>query len=100
MATITGVGVERSGPAIRARLVEHAPADAERFDADLRAALTAAAEDLDLDRVAAVLDRWHALAVMTANPLSASEVAQLARARTGDVSGMRERGTDGTWATV
>jgi hypothetical protein len=100
MATIVGVGVERSAPAIRAALVEHAPGDVARFEADLRAALTKAAEDLDLARVAAVLDRWHALAVMAANPLTASEATQLARARTGDVSGLRQRGTDGTWTTT
>ncbi|GAA3224085.1 hypothetical protein GCM10017691_11760 [Pseudonocardia petroleophila] len=82
------VVVERSGPAIRAALAEHAPGDEARFIAELREALVRAGEDLDLAGPQAVLARWHALATMAANPLSADEQVQLARARAGDLTGL------------
>ena len=48
MATVTVVAIERSGPAIRAALAEHAPGDEHLFEAELRDAVTRAADDLDL----------------------------------------------------
>lgn len=100
MTTTAAVGIDRIGPAIRLALAEHAPEATESFEAELRAALTAAAEDLDLARVASVLDRWHAPAMMAANPLAPGELTQLARARSGDFSGLRHRGADDAWSTV
>ncbi len=68
MATVTVVAIERSGPAIRAALAEHAPGDEHRFATELRDALARAADDLDPPRPQAVLARWHVLATMAANP--------------------------------
>ena len=57
MATTTTVTIERTGPAIRAALVEHAPQDAARFESELRDALSHATADLDL---AASTPSWPA----------------------------------------
>lgn len=100
MATTTRVTIERSGPAVRAALADHAPQDLARFETELRDALARAAEDLDLAGVDAVLTRWHALAVMAANPLSDDERAQLERAKAGDFSGLRARDEHGNWITL
>ena len=85
---------------MEARLAEHAPADEPRFAAELRTAMTRAGDDLDLGGPQAVLGRWHALATMAANPLTADEQAQLARARAGDLAGFSERDAQGTWTTL
>jgi Family of unknown function (DUF6247) len=98
MATVTSVEVERSGPAIRAALAEHAPDDEPRFTAELRSALARAGEDLDLAGPQAVLARWHALATMAANPLTADEQAQLARARAFNRFSVRDE--HGTWTIL
>jgi hypothetical protein len=55
--TVTAVAVERSGPAIRVALTEHAPEDCACFEAKLRTALACAADDLDLSVVETVLAR-------------------------------------------
>ncbi len=89
--------IERTVPAIRAVLAEHSPAESEQFAAELRQALSLAAEDLDLARVEAVLDRWWGIAVIDANPLTESEHAQIARARDGDFTGLSTRDADGNW---
>lgn len=100
MATVTTVTIERSGPAIRAALAEHAPADEPRFTAELRVALARAGDDLDLAGPQTVLARWHALATMAANPLTADEHAQLQRAKAGDLTGFSERDEHGNWTTL
>lgn len=66
----------------------------------MRAALTRAAADLDLAGVDAVLGRWHALATMAANPLTDEEQAQVARAKTGELTGLRARDEHGHWITL
>lgn len=100
MAMVTTVAVERTGPAIRAALAAHSPSDEPQFVGELRAALADAGHDLDLAGPQAVLRRWHARAVMAANPLSADEQAQLERAKTGDFTGFFVRNDDGTWTTL
>jgi len=100
MTTVTMVAVEHTGPAIRAALAAHSPSDEAEFVAELRAALTHAGQDLDLAGPQAVLRRWHARAVMAANPLSADEQAQIERARAGDLTGFSVRDDDGTWTTL
>lgn len=100
MITATSVRIERSGPAIRAALAEHAPGDEPRFATALRAALARAGDDLDLAGPQAVLTRWHALATMAANPLSTEEQAQVRRARTGDFTGFSARDEHGNWVTL
>ncbi len=100
MATVTSTAIERSGPAIRAALAEHAPQDRERFENELRAALARAADDLDLASVDAVLAHWHALATMAANPLTAEERAQVERAKAGDFTGLYARDEQGNWVRL
>lgn len=97
---VTMVAVERSGPAIRAALAAYAPDNAPRFVAELRNALARAGEDLDLAGPQSVLGRWHARAVMAANPLTAEEQAQVERAKAGNFTGFSERHGDGTWTTL
>lgn len=94
---VSPVTIERAGPAVRAALAEHAPQNCARFEDELREALHHAQADLDLTRVERLLRRWHAMA---ANPLSDLELAHLARARAGDVTGLRERLDDRTWRTL
>lgn len=101
MATVTAAAIQRSGPAIRAALAEHGVSgQLERFEGEMRAALTRAADELDLVGVDAVLGRWHALATMAANPLTDDEQAQVARAKVGDVAGLRTRDEHGNWITL
>jgi hypothetical protein len=100
MATTTAVVIDRSGPAVRAALGRHAPEDCARFESEFRLALRRADDDLDLAPVERVLRRWHALATMAANPLTAEERDQVARAKAGDVTGLRQRADDGTWVTL
>ena len=101
MATITAATIPKTGPAIRTALAEHgAPGEADRFVRELQHALTHARESLDLDAAQSVLDRWYALATMALNPLSEPERAQLARARSGDPTGLRARDEHGNWATL
>lgn len=94
---VTAVAIERSGPAIRAALAGHSPEDCARFEAELRAALVRATDDLDLSVVETVLARWHALATMAANPLTAAELAQVERAKAGDSTGLYTHDEHGNW---
>ena len=91
--------VERSGPAIRAALLAHAPDRCRQFEAELRSALAAAAQSLDLSGPQAVLARWQAVAMMAANPLSDDEREQIEHAKAGDFSGLLswDRGDNGSW---
>ena len=101
MATVAATTIPRIGPEIRAALAEHgAPGDADQFVDELQDALTHAGETLDLSEAEAALDRWHVLATMAVNPLSEAEQAQLARARTGDLAGLRARDEHGNWITL
>jgi uncharacterized membrane protein len=100
MTAVTMVAIERTCPAIRAALAAHAPEDEARFIAELRDALARAEQDLDLAGPQTVLRRWHARALMAANPLSAAELAQLQRARAGDLTGFVEHHDDGTTSTL
>jgi hypothetical protein len=95
--TVTVIAVERSGPAIRAALAAHAPEDCTCFEAELRTALAHASDDLDLSGVETVLARWHALATMAANPLTAAERTHVERAKAGDFTGLYTRDEHGNW---
>ena len=100
MSTVTANTVDGSGAGIRAALAQHAPAECTRFEADLRGALSAAVQDLDLTRVEAVLAHWYPRAVIAANPLTPDEQGQVERARDGDLTGLRVCNPDGTWTTL
>jgi Family of unknown function (DUF6247) len=94
--------VERSGPAIRAALLAHAPERCAQFEAEFRSALTLAAENLDLSGPQAVLTHWQAVAMMAANPLTDDEREQIVRAKTGDLTGLstRYRDENGHWVRM
>lgn len=94
------VAVERTGPGIRAALCAYAPEDEAAFATELRDALLRAVQDLDLTAPQMVLRRWHARALMAANPLAADEVAQLERARSGDFTGLSVHHDDGTSSVI
>jgi Family of unknown function (DUF6247) len=100
MTTARAVVIARSGPAVHAALAQHEPGSEAVFAAELREALTRAAEDLDLAGPLAVLDRWCARANMAANPLSDQEKALIERAKAGDPTGMWVRRDDGSWAQL
>jgi hypothetical protein len=100
MTAVTMVAIERTGPAMRAALAARAPEDEAEFVGELRDALGRAGQDLDLAGPQAVLRRWHARALMAVNPLSADELAQLERAKTGDLTGILEHHDDGTTSTL
>jgi Family of unknown function (DUF6247) len=91
--------IERSGPAIRAALLVYAPDRCRQFEVELRSALAAAAQSLDLSGPQAVLARWQAVATMAANPLSDDEREQIEHAKTGDFSGLLswDQSANGSW---
>ena len=94
--------VERSGPAIRAALLAHAPERCGQFEAEFRSALTLAAQNLDLSGPQAVLAHWQAVAMMAANPLTDEEHEQIERAKAGDFSGLLSWHQDenGSWVRL
>ena len=100
MTTARAVVIARSGPAVYAALAQHEPGCEAVFAAELREALTRAAEDLDLAGPLTVLDRWCARANMAANPLSDQEKALIERAKAGDPTGMWVRRDDGSWSQL
>lgn len=81
--------VERSGPAIRAALLAHAPERCAQFEEEFRSALALAAENLDLSGPQEALTRWHALATVVANPLTDEECELLERTKVGDYTGLK-----------
>lgn len=94
--------VERSGPAIRAALLAHAPERCRQFEAEFRSALALAAQNPDLSEPQAVLAHWQAVAVMAANPLTDEEREQIAHAKAGDFSGLLSWHQDenGSWVRL
>ena len=92
------VRIERTGPAVLGALSDLGPAGSRAaFEVELRAALHAAEDALDLAGPDAVLTRWWVLASVAANPLSADEQAALQRARAGDQRGLYSRSTQSVW---
>lgn len=81
---------------IQAALLPHAPDRCRQSEVELRSALAAAAQSLDLSGPQAVLARWQAVAMMAANPLSNGEREQIEHAKTGDFSGCLA-GTQAIW---
>jgi hypothetical protein len=94
--------VDRSGPAIQAALLAHAPERCRQFEAEFRSALALAAQNLDLSGPQVVLAHWQAVAVMAANPLTDEEREQIERAKAGDVSGLLSWHQDenGSWVRL
>ncbi|GAS95675.1 uncharacterized protein RMCC_2641 [Mycolicibacterium canariasense] len=96
----SSIGVERTGPSIRAVLAEHAADRCAEFEAEFRIALAEADDDFDLGRVQAVIDKWWPIAYSVLHPPTAEERAVVARARAGDYSGLWERDDHGRWVRV
>lgn len=92
---MSDVGLERTGPAIRAVLAEHAPEDLPEFEAEFRIALAETDEDFDLTRVDAVITTWWGRAHLRLHPPTDAERDAVARATAGDNSGLLTR--TGTW---
>ncbi len=69
----SSIGVERTGPSIRAVLAEHAADRCAEFEAEFRIALAEADDDFDLGRVQAVIDKWWPIAYSVLHPPTAEE---------------------------
>ena len=78
-------------------LAEFAPEQAGEFELEFRQAARQVGEQLDLEPLDHVLNRWWGIATMHLQPLSPEEEQQLARARTGDFTGLSTRDADGAW---
>lgn len=77
--------------------------DAPHFIPDFEADLGCAVRQVGDGTPGAVREvalRWAGAAVLYADPLTADEVAALARFRVGDTRGLHARGADGTWRTL
>jgi Family of unknown function (DUF6247) len=94
--------VERSGPAIRAALLTHAPERCMQFETEFRSALELAAQNLDLSEPQAVLVHWQAVAMMAANPLTDEEREQVEHAKAGDFGGLLtwHQDENGNWVQL
>jgi hypothetical protein len=96
----TSVGVERSGPSIRAALAQHAPEQCNEFEAEFRIALAEADDDFDLSRAQAVIDKWWPIAYSRLHPPTEEERQIVARVRAGDYAGLSTRDDDGNWVRL
>lgn len=76
--------VERTGTAVRAALQEVAPAEADAFQAEFRAALARAADSLDLGDVERVLTHWWGILHLRLQPLTEPELDAVRRLRAGE----------------
>lgn len=93
--------IERTGPAVRAALLQYSSAEeCAQFEAELRSALARSAEDLDLSGPLEVLAHWHALAMADANPFTDEERGQIGRMEAGDYRGLHTRDEHGNWVRL
>ena len=88
--------VERTGPAIRAALMQASPDEVPDFEAEFRIALAEADDDFDASRIDRVIGRWWRIAHARLNPVSAQDRAIAERAAAGDPRGTFGR-VDGEW---
>ncbi len=91
----TTTAIARSGPAIRAALMQWSPGECAQFEAEFREAAQVAGERFDLAPLDALLERWWRIANVRAQPLTDEEHALLARFRAGDERGLYVREADG-----
>ena len=96
----TSIGVDRTGPAIRAALAAHAPQRCADFEAEFRIALAETDEDFDLSRVQAVIDKWRPIAYARLNPPTEEERARIDRFHAGDDAGLLQQRDDGSWVRL
>lgn len=83
--------IPRSGPAIRAALMQSSPDECDQFEAEFQAAAKIAGKSFDLAPLDAILERWWRIANVRAHPLTDDEKALLARFRAGDERGLYVR---------
>lgn len=76
----TFIEVERTGPAIRAALMEASPNEVPDFEAEFRTALAEADDDFDASRIDRLLRRWWRIAHLRLNPIPEEERAKAERA--------------------
>ena len=100
MTTTTRTEPGRSGPAIRAALAEHAPAELVTFEREFHQALSDAAATFDTTTLDQVIDRWWRIAALRSIQLSETEQDQLRRVRAGDFTGLMEQTSDGSFRRI
>ncbi|OBK37021.1 hypothetical protein A5658_05015 [Mycobacterium sp. 1245111.1] len=93
-------GIERTGPAIRAVLAQHAPEQLADFAAQFRIALATADDNFDLRPAQAVIDKWWPIAYLRLHPLTEEERETVTRVRAGDYTGLWSKDDDGNWVKL
>jgi hypothetical protein len=88
------IKVERTGPAIRAALLEASPDEVPDFEAEFHIALAEADDDFDVSRIDRVIGRWWRIAHLRLNPIPEEERAQAERAAAGGLRGTFTRSGD------
>lgn len=83
------IKVERTGPAIRAALIEASPDEVPDFEAEFHIALAEADDDFDVSRIDRLIGRWWRIAHLRLNPIPEEERAQAERAAAGELRGTR-----------
>ncbi len=96
----TPVGVERTGPAIRAVLADLAPDDLVDFEAEFRCALAQADDDFDLDPVQAVITKWWGIAHLRIHPPTSEERAVVERVAEGNEAGLYTKTASGQFVAL
>lgn len=96
----TSIGVDRTGPSIRAVLARQAPEQCAEFEAEFRIALAEADDDFDLGRAQAVIDKWWPIAYSRLHPPTEEERQLVARVHAADYTGLSTRDNDGNWARL
>lgn len=86
--------VERTGPAIRAALIQASPDEVPDFEAEFHTALAEADDDFDVSRIDRVIGRWWRIAHLRLNPIPNEERALADRAAAGDLQGTFTRRDD------
>ncbi len=92
----TYIEVERTGPAIRAALMQASPNEVPEFEAEFHTALAEADDDFDVSRIDRLIGRWWRIAHLRLNPIPEAERAQAERFATGDLQGTFTR-SGGEW---
>ena len=86
--------LERTGPAIRAALMQASPDEVPDFEAEFHTALAEADDDFDVSRIDRVIGRWWRIAHLRLNPIPDEERELAERAAAGDLRGTFTRRGD------
>lgn len=77
------IKVERTGPAIRAALMDASPDEVPDFEAEFHTALAETDDDFDVSRIDRLIGRWWRIAHLRLNPIAEEERAAAERAAAG-----------------